>query len=97
MKGLIVQQQPAQPVMEENMSNLTSASNEASVSSVNRNDNGSGGSIYPPQQYFAPQNQTQVAQPQQAVKKKRNLPGNPGASSLNEKKTRLLLVVIHQR
>ncbi|XP_027126922.2 protein indeterminate-domain 7-like [Coffea arabica] len=77
MKGLIVQQQPAQPVMEENMSNLTSASNEASVSSVNRNDNGSGGSIYPPQQYFAPPNQTQVAQPQQAVKKKRNLPGNP--------------------
>lgn len=77
MKGLIVQQQPAQPVLEENMSNLTSASNEASVSSVNRNDNGSGGSIYPPQQYCAPPNQTQVTQPQQAVKKKRNLPGNP--------------------
>lgn len=78
MKGLIIQQQPAQPAVEENMSNLTSASNDASVSSVSRNDNGSGGSIYPPQQYFGPPNQTQITQSQQAVKKKRNLPGNPG-------------------
>lgn len=74
MKGLVVQQ--PQPVVDENMSNLTSASNEASVSSVNRND--SGGGIYP-QQYFVPPNQPQVTQnQQQQVKKKRNLPGNPG-------------------
>ncbi|KAA8541682.1 hypothetical protein F0562_022834 [Nyssa sinensis] len=50
------------------MSNLTSASGEASVSSGNRS--AEAGSIYP-QQYFAQPIQTQT------VKKKRNLPGNP--------------------
>ncbi|XP_010242235.1 PREDICTED: protein indeterminate-domain 11-like isoform X2 [Nelumbo nucifera] len=64
MKGLIIQQHPA---VEENMSNLTSASGEASVSSGNRAETGT---LYP-QQSFASPNQTQV------VKKKRNLPGNP--------------------
>uniref|UniRef100_A0A5B7BBE8 Putative beta-galactosidase 17 n=1 Tax=Davidia involucrata TaxID=16924 RepID=A0A5B7BBE8_DAVIN len=68
MKDMIIQQQ--QPVVEENMSNLTCASGEASVSSGNRAE--TAGSIYP-QQYFAPQIQTQPA----VVKKKRNLPGNP--------------------
>lgn len=48
--------------MEEKISNLTSASGEVSVSSGNRY----------PQQSFASSNQTP------AVKKKRNLPGNPG-------------------
>lgn len=71
MKGLMFQQQQQQAV-EENMSNLTSASGEASVSSGNRNEIGTN---YPPQQYFAtPPTQTQT----QSVKKKRNLPGNPG-------------------
>ena len=64
MKGLIIQNLP---IAEENMSNLTSASGEASVSSGNRAENGSN---YP--QQHAPTNQTQP------VKKKRNLPGNPG-------------------
>ncbi|KAI3455568.1 hypothetical protein Pfo_012231 [Paulownia fortunei] len=67
MKGLAIQQPP----VEENMSNLTSASGEASVSSSNRNDNGG---MYPPQ-YFPPLNQSQP-QPQ-PVKKKRNQPGHP--------------------
>ncbi|KAE9467927.1 hypothetical protein C3L33_00162, partial [Rhododendron williamsianum] len=66
MKSLLSQQQ--NPGVEENMSNLTSASGEASVSSGNIR--AESGSIFP-HQYFAP-NQTQ-----QAVKKKRNLPGNP--------------------
>ncbi|KAJ7963183.1 Protein indeterminate-domain like [Quillaja saponaria] len=68
MKGLMFQQQQQQPVVEENMSNLTSASGEASVSSGNRTEIGTN---YP-QQYFAPP-PTQT----QAVKRKRNLPGNP--------------------
>lgn len=71
MKSLLSQQQ--NPGVEENMSNLTSASGEASVSSGNIR--AESGSIFP-HQYFAP-NQTQ-----QAVKKKRNLPGNPGLSQL---------------
>ncbi|XP_054784663.1 protein indeterminate-domain 7 [Prosopis cineraria] len=69
MKGLMFHQQQQQ-VVEENMSNLTSASGEASVSSGNRNEIGTN---YPPQQYFA--STPSQAQPQ--VKKKRNLPGNP--------------------
>ncbi|XP_058068782.1 protein indeterminate-domain 7-like [Magnolia sinica] len=62
MKGLVIQQHP---VVEENMSNLTSASGEASVSSGNRAENGS---IYP-QSFPSP-----TPPP---PKKKRNLPGNP--------------------
>lgn len=69
------QNQPV--VVEENMSNLTSASGEAaSVSSCNRNDNNTTGGIYPPQYNFAPPNQQVQAQHQ--IKKKRNQPGNPG-------------------
>ncbi|XP_028756318.1 protein indeterminate-domain 7 [Neltuma alba] len=70
IKGLMFHQQQQQVVVEENMSNLTSASGEASVSSGNRNEIGAN---YPPQQYFASP-PTQTTQP---VKKKRNLPGNP--------------------
>ncbi|XP_044495243.1 protein indeterminate-domain 7-like [Mangifera indica] len=62
MKGLIFHQQHQQ-VLEENMSNLTSASgDQASVSSGNH------------QQYFASPPPSQV---QPSAKKKRNLPGNP--------------------
>ncbi|KAL2243230.1 UNVERIFIED_CONTAM: Protein indeterminate-domain 7 [Sesamum indicum] len=56
------------------MSNLTSASGEASVSSSNRNDNSGGNNMYPPQ-YFPPLNQPQPQS--QPVKKKRNQPGHP--------------------
>ncbi|XP_009774627.1 protein indeterminate-domain 7-like [Nicotiana tabacum] len=79
IKGFMNQQnQPV--VVEENMSNLTSASGEAaSVSSCNRNDNNNNntitGGIYPPQYNFAPPNQQVQAQHQ--IKKKRNQPGNP--------------------
>ncbi|TYH70885.1 hypothetical protein ES332_D05G148000v1 [Gossypium tomentosum] len=67
------QQQQQQQVLEENMSNLTSASasGEASVSSGNRTE---AGSNYP-QQYFTTSQQPQT----QPVKRKRNLPGNPDA------------------
>lgn len=67
MKGNFLSQQQQQVVMEENLSNLTSASGEAtaSVSSANKNEF--------PNQYFTPQ--TQQPPP---PKKKRNLPGNPG-------------------
>ncbi|CAN4086951.1 unnamed protein product [Withania somnifera] len=78
MKGLMNQQSQVPVVVEENMSNLTSASGEASVSSSNRNDNNNNtttGGIYPPQYNFAPPNQQ--AQPPQQIKKKRNQPGNP--------------------
>ncbi|XP_011072643.1 protein indeterminate-domain 11, partial [Sesamum indicum] len=68
MKGLALIQ------TEENMSNLTSASGEASVSSSNRNDNSGGNNMYPPQ-YFPPLNQPQPQS--QPVKKKRNQPGHP--------------------
>ncbi|XP_015070300.1 protein indeterminate-domain 7-like [Solanum pennellii] len=76
MKDLMNQQaQVPGVVMEENMSNLTSASGEASVSSSNRNDNNNN-NIYPHHQYnFAPPNQQ--TQPAQQIKKKRNQPGNP--------------------
>ncbi|XP_009793158.1 protein indeterminate-domain 7 [Nicotiana tabacum] len=58
-------------VGDDSMSNLTSASNEASISSSNRAEIGS--ALYP--QHLAPTNiQTQ---PAPANKKKRNLPGNP--------------------
>ncbi|XP_022715151.1 protein indeterminate-domain 7-like isoform X2 [Durio zibethinus] len=67
MKGLLFHQQQRQ-VLEENMSNLTSASGEASVSSGNRTE---GGTNYPQQYLTTPPPQTQP------VKKKRNLPGNP--------------------
>ncbi|XP_057505452.1 protein indeterminate-domain 7-like [Actinidia eriantha] len=72
IKGMLIQQQnPGGGVLEENMSNLTSASGEASISSTNRAETSS---IFPHQQrYFAPTTQTQ----QVVVKKKRNLPGNP--------------------
>lgn len=88
MKGLVVQQ--PQSMVEENMSNLTSASNEASASSVSRNDNG--GSIYQ-QQYFVAQNQSQVTQPQ-PVKKKRNLPGNPGVIKIQFLSTLSICLVL---
>ncbi|XP_057514179.1 protein indeterminate-domain 7-like [Actinidia eriantha] len=70
IKGMQIQQQnPGGGVLEENMSNLTSASGEASISSTNKAEN-----IFPhQQQYFAPTTQTQPV----VVKKKRNLPGNP--------------------
>lgn len=65
IKSLLFQQQAQ--AMEENLSNLTSASGEASACSGNRSDqlpvDYSGG------QYFS------VPPP---PKKKRNLPGNPG-------------------
>lgn len=65
-----------QQVVEENMSNLTSASGEASVSSGNRTEIGTSSS-YPQvqQQYLVPPTQSQP------MKKKRNLPGNPGLFS----------------
>ncbi|XP_075490218.1 protein indeterminate-domain 7-like [Primulina tabacum] len=67
MKSLAsIQQTPA----EENMSNLTTASGEASVSSSNRNDNGG---MYHPLHNFQPTNQPQP----QPIKKKRNQPGHP--------------------
>jgi len=68
-------QQQQQQVVEENMSNLTSASGEASVSSGNRTEIGTNSS-YPQvqQQYLVPQTQ-------QPIKRKRNLPGNPGLFS----------------
>nr|DAD44399.1 TPA_asm: hypothetical protein HUJ06_002629 [Nelumbo nucifera] len=73
MKGFIIQQHPAAD--QENMSNLTSASGEASVSSGNKAETGA---MYP-QQSFASPNQTPV------VKKKRNLPGNPEVIALSPK------------
>ncbi|XP_038898698.1 protein indeterminate-domain 7-like [Benincasa hispida] len=70
MKGnfLSEQQQQQIVVMDENLSNLTSASGEAtaSVSSANKTEF--------PNQYFAPQSQPPPPPP---PKKKRNLPGNP--------------------
>ncbi|KAL5579480.1 hypothetical protein UlMin_011922 [Ulmus minor] len=63
---MLFQQQ--QKIVDENMSNLTSASGEASVSSGNRTEIGTNYS----HQYFAPPTQTQPP-----AKKKRNLPGNP--------------------
>ncbi|XP_039049508.1 protein indeterminate-domain 7-like isoform X2 [Hibiscus syriacus] len=71
MKGLLFHQQQQQTqVLEENMSNLTSASasGEASVSSGSRME---AGSSYPQRNFT-------IQQPQaQPVKRKRNLPGNP--------------------
>lgn len=85
MKGLMFQQQLQQPVVEENMSNLTCASGEASVSSGNRTEIGTSYS----QQYFAPPPpQTQPA------KKKRNLPGNPGLSPSRYINTASLLICV---
>ncbi|KAL3632926.1 hypothetical protein CASFOL_025910 [Castilleja foliolosa] len=74
MKNLTAHQQNAQ--VEENMSNLTSASNEASVfSASNRNDKGG---IFSTQYNFPANTLSQPqTQPQPAVKKKRNQPGNP--------------------
>ncbi|XP_020227630.1 protein indeterminate-domain 7 [Cajanus cajan] len=69
MKGFMLNQQQQQQVVEENMSNLTSASGEASASSGNRTELGT--STYPQQYLAPPPTQTQPA------KKKRNLPGNP--------------------
>lgn len=83
IKGLIIpqedhhQQQLPVVLMEENMSNLTSASgDQTSVSSganINRAEiDGGGCGIYHPHHYFPP-HQTDQPPP----KKKRNLPGNP--------------------
>ncbi|XP_076899016.1 protein indeterminate-domain 7-like [Bidens hawaiensis] len=67
--------------LDDNMSNLTSASNEASLSSSsNRNDFGT---MYPPPQMQQQQQQSFGSVPistnnqTQSNKKKRNLPGNP--------------------
>lgn len=64
--------------LDDNMSNLTSASNEASLSSSsNKNEIGT---MYPPpqlQQSFGSVPITTNNQ-NQSNKKKRNLPGNPG-------------------
>ncbi|KAL2337951.1 hypothetical protein Fmac_012397 [Flemingia macrophylla] len=68
LKGFMFNQQQQQ-VAEENMSNLTSASGEASASSGNRTELGT--NTYPQQYLAPPPSQTQP------VKKKRNLPGNP--------------------
>ncbi|BAT98390.1 hypothetical protein LR48_Vigan1082s001900 [Vigna angularis] len=68
MKGFVFNQHQQQPVVEENMSNLTSASGEASASSGNRTEIGTS---YPQQYLAPPPSQTQPP------KKKRNLPGNP--------------------
>ncbi|XP_019238131.1 PREDICTED: protein indeterminate-domain 7-like isoform X2 [Nicotiana attenuata] len=63
-----IQQKQQNFHVEENMSNLTSASGEASLSSSNNmNDTTTGG-------IFIPQNQNP---PQQQIKKKRNQAGNP--------------------
>ncbi|KAI5422589.1 protein indeterminate-domain 7 isoform X2 [Lathyrus oleraceus] len=77
VKGLMMFQQQQQ-VVEENMSNLTSASGEASASSGNRTEFGTSSSYQQQQQqYLVPQTQTQTQTQSQPVKKKRNLPGNP--------------------
>ncbi|KAL6568262.1 hypothetical protein OROHE_003946 [Orobanche hederae] len=60
--------------IEETMSNLTSASNEASVSSSNRNDNGGDVIMFSPQYNFPPPPSNQSLPP---LKKKRNQPGHP--------------------
>ena len=71
-KMMLFQQQQQQSRVDENMSNLTSASGEASVSSSgNRAEIGINNF---PQQYFA----SPTAPQSQPPKKKRNLPGNPG-------------------
>lgn len=76
IKGFMSQQEQQSLVVEENMSNLTSASGEASAnSSGNRTEVDAKFS----QQYFASsQTQTHDETP---AKKRRNLPGNPGSFS----------------
>lgn len=69
IKSFVVQQNQA-AALEENMSNLTSASNEASASSISRNDSGG---LHPQQYNFA----APILNQPQPNKKKRNLPGNP--------------------
>ena len=59
--------------VDENMSNMTSASSEISASSGTRNDTGS---------LYAQQSSTSTIQEPQP-KKKRNLPGHPGHKSDN--------------
>ncbi|WJX74659.1 Protein indeterminate-domain 7 [Trifolium repens] len=62
-------------IEEENMSNLTSASGEASAnSSGNRNEIGTNNYH---QQYLAPSQSTQIHDEAPPPKKRRNLPGNP--------------------
>ena len=68
--------------LDDNMSNLTSASNEASLSSsCNRNEIGT---MYPPtqmhQSFGSVPITTSANNQTQSNKKKRNLPGNPGKS-----------------
>jgi hypothetical protein len=66
-------------IEEENMSNLTSASGEASAnSSGNRNEIGTNNYH---QQYLAPSQSTQIHDEAPPPKKRRNLPGNPGLLS----------------
>jgi hypothetical protein len=76
IKGFMSQQEQQSLVVEENMSNLTSASGEASAnSSGNRTEVDAKFS----QEYFASsQTQTHDETP---AKKRRNLPGNPGSFS----------------
>ncbi|KAL6982877.1 Protein indeterminate-domain 7 [Sarracenia purpurea var. burkii] len=67
MRGMLIQQQ--NPAMDENTSNLTSASgDQASVSSSNKAETGP---IFTHQQYFAPIRTPPIA------RKKRSLPENP--------------------
>ncbi|CAL0322079.1 unnamed protein product [Lupinus luteus] len=75
MEGLMFQQQL---LVEENMSNLTSASGEASASSGTRTEIGNSSNYSQQQPYLAPPPSSQ-AQPQ--AKRKRNLPGNPDPDS----------------
>ncbi|GAA0159824.1 non-receptor serine/threonine protein kinase [Lithospermum erythrorhizon] len=80
MKDVMIQQQ--QVHLEENMSNLTSASGEASGSSGTRNeDTNNGGLLYPQQYYLSAPPPTQTQPQPQPTKKKRNLPGNPDPES----------------
>ncbi|GFZ08508.1 C2H2-like zinc finger protein [Actinidia rufa] len=58
-------------MLDDSMSNLTSASNEASISSSNRNEVIGGGILYP-----------QAPNQPPPPKKKRNLPGNPAHSKI---------------
>ncbi|KAE9600431.1 putative transcription factor C2H2 family [Lupinus albus] len=78
MDSLMFQQQQQQLIVEENMSNLTSASGEASASSGTRTEIGNSSNYSQQQPYLAPPPSFQ-AQPQ--AKRKRNLPGNPDPDS----------------
>ncbi|GAA0151205.1 non-receptor serine/threonine protein kinase [Lithospermum erythrorhizon] len=79
MKDMIIQQEEQQVHLEDNMSNLTSASAEASGSSGTRNEDINGGLLYTQQYYLSTPPPIQTHS--QPAKKKRNLPGNPDPDS----------------